>query len=73
MNAVVDPSMRETARKRFWEVLVNGEMDVERAAVGVAWWAGGGRQMVLHGGRRNGQGEFLMSGALGAVQEDSRL
>ncbi|KAH6654342.1 hypothetical protein BKA67DRAFT_516683 [Truncatella angustata] len=48
MNAVADASMREVARKRFWDVLVSGEMDVERAAIGVAWWGtGGGREMVL--------------------------
>ncbi|KAI2785398.1 peroxin 8 [Daldinia loculata] len=79
MNAIEDPRLRDGVRRRFWDVLVNGEMDVERAAVGVAWWGtAGGREMVLHGyprpEERNG-GEFLMSGALapGQEREGSRL
>ncbi|CAJ2510226.1 Uu.00g061260.m01.CDS01 [Anthostomella pinea] len=78
MNCIADAGMREAARRRFWDVLVSGEMDVERAAVGVAWWGTrGGREMVLSGGRGRGGGdddgaEFLMSGALGQG-EGSRL
>ncbi|KAI0128914.1 peroxin 8 [Xylariales sp. AK1849] len=76
MNAIGDAAMRETVRKRFWDVLVSGEMDVERAAVGVAWWGtGGGREMVLLNAPRAGRNkkeDFLMSGALGS-QEGSRL
>ncbi|KAK7969338.1 hypothetical protein PG996_002225 [Apiospora saccharicola] len=79
MNAVADPALREVVRKRFWDVLVSGEMDVERAAIGVAWWGiGGGREMVLlaqatpsHNKR---DGEVMMSGALGGNRlEQSRL
>ncbi|KAK8125670.1 peroxin 8 [Apiospora kogelbergensis] len=82
MNAVADPALHEVVRKRFWDVLVSGEMDVERAAIGVAWWGvGGGREMVLlnqAGPRRGGEekeGEFLMSGALngGSRPQASRL
>ncbi|ETS79960.1 hypothetical protein PFICI_07489 [Pestalotiopsis fici W106-1] len=68
MNAIADASMREVARKRFWDVLVSGEMDVERAAIGVAWWGtGGGREMVLLNAPRvqEKQEEYMMSGALG--------
>ncbi|KAI1878230.1 uncharacterized protein JN550_000412 [Neoarthrinium moseri] len=78
MNGVADPGMREVARKRFWDVLVSGEMDVERSAVGVAWWGtGGGREMVLlhaprPSGQGKGEGEYMMSGALGA-SESARL
>ncbi|KAI0887307.1 peroxin 8 [Annulohypoxylon maeteangense] len=65
MNAIADPAMRDLARRRFWDVLVSGEMDVERGAVGVAWWGtNGGREMVLFGQPRAAGGEFLMSGAL---------
>lgn len=77
MNAITDGSMHELARRRFWDVLVSGEMDVERAAIGVAWWGTqGGREMVLlespapgmgHDGRGEG-GEFMMSGALGGAR-----
>ncbi|KAI1634829.1 hypothetical protein F4809DRAFT_495578 [Biscogniauxia mediterranea] len=50
LNTIADPHMREIARRRFWDVLVSGEMDVDRAAVGVTWWGThGGREMVMHG------------------------
>ncbi|KXJ94756.1 peroxisomal membrane protein Pex17 [Microdochium bolleyi] len=75
MNLVEDSTLREVCRRRFWDVLVSGEMDVERAAVGVTWWGTkGGRELVLFGGRghvnvdagagESGQGGFMMSGAL---------
>ena len=77
MNAVADPALREVVRKRFWDVLVSGEMDVERAAVGVAWWGiGGGREMVLlaQAAPPKRDGEVMMSGALGGNRlEASRL
>ncbi|KAI2639768.1 hypothetical protein GGS26DRAFT_541551 [Hypomontagnella submonticulosa] len=79
MNAIADPRLREIVRKHFWDILVSGEMDVERGALGVTWWGtGGGREMVMFGHpnpnpypRRGGAGEagnggeaFMMSGAL---------
>lgn len=85
MNAIEDSTLREVCRRRFWDVLVSGEMDVERAALGVAWWGSrGGREMVLFGGRgfegamkvegAGGGGDGpMMSGALGAVAERSVL
>ncbi|KAI1417536.1 peroxin 8 [Hypoxylon sp. FL1857] len=77
MNTIVEPDMREVVRRRFWDILVSGEMDVERGAVGVAWWGtNGGREMVLMGQPRgSGNGDFMMSGALVAeqVRESSRL
>ncbi|KAI4870774.1 peroxin 8 [Hypoxylon rubiginosum] len=77
MNAVADPAMREVARRRFWDVLVGGEMDVERSALGVAWWGtAGGREMVLLGRPRPGpgaEGDFLMSGALAQGEQGSKL
>jgi hypothetical protein len=85
MNAIADADMHEAARRRFWDVLVSGEMDVERATVGVSWWGtGGGREMVLLNAPARGlgqpgredDGELMMSGALGgarAVPGSSRL
>lgn len=74
LRAVPDPAMRDVVRRRLWDVLAGGELDVERAAVGVAWWGvGGGREMVLFGdsggsgGSGGGGEEFMMSGALGGA------
>lgn len=71
LNAIADPQLRRPVRERFWDILVNGEMDVERSAIGVAWWGTkGGREMVL--GRRVPGAEVpMMSGAL--VTEESKL
>ncbi|KAI5465508.1 hypothetical protein BGZ63DRAFT_411078 [Mariannaea sp. PMI_226] len=69
LNDIPDVVLREPVRKRFLEILVNGEMDVERAAIGVAWWGThGGRDMVLSGVAE----PAMMSGALGA-DRTSRL
>ncbi|KAI1337925.1 peroxin 8 [Xylariaceae sp. FL0016] len=77
MNAIADAAMREVARRRFWDVLVSGEMDVERAAVAVGWWGTrGGREMVLLGSEAGqDRGDFLMSGGLGdgGTEKGSRL
>ncbi|KAI0816767.1 hypothetical protein GGR55DRAFT_628498 [Xylaria sp. FL0064] len=71
-NAIPDPQMRDVARRRLWDVLANGELDVDRAVAGVAWWGTqGGREMILGNGIGGGRGEeFMMSGAL--VQESER-
>ncbi|KAF7544711.1 hypothetical protein G7Z17_g9732 [Cylindrodendrum hubeiense] len=69
MYEIADPVLREPVKKRFLEILVSGEMDVERAAIGVAWWGThGGRDMVFSGGSQ----PAMMSGALGA-DRTSRL
>ncbi|KAK7428530.1 hypothetical protein QQZ08_004968 [Neonectria magnoliae] len=66
---IADPVLREPVKKRFLEILVSGEMDVERAAIGVAWWGThGGREMVMLGGNQ----PAMMSGALG-IDRTSRL
>ncbi|KHN99674.1 peroxisomal membrane protein Pex17 [Metarhizium album ARSEF 1941] len=63
MNEIEDPRLRLPVKKRFWNILVNGEMDVERSTIGVAWWGTkGGRELVLFGGAPEPP---LMSGALG--------
>ncbi|KAK5636705.1 hypothetical protein RRF57_012417 [Xylaria bambusicola] len=71
--AIADPQMRDVARHRLWEVLANGELDVDRAVIGVTWWGTqGGREMVTGAG--NGKGEMMMSGALvQGEKESSRL
>ncbi|KAK4217922.1 putative PEX8 peroxisomal biogenesis factor 8 [Rhypophila decipiens] len=70
LNEVADVAMRESAKRRFWDVLSSGEMDVERAAIGVSWWgAKGGRETVLfgadpRGGHPPAQEMYMMSGAI---------
>lgn len=75
LHEIPDAALREVAKQRFWEILGSGEMDVERAAVGVAWWGTkGGRELVLFGpARGKAQQPFLMSGALGDDSGSSRL
>ncbi|KAI2612214.1 peroxin 8 [Hypoxylon fragiforme] len=83
MNAIADPTLRKIVRSCFWDVLVNGQMDVERSAIGVAWWGThGGREMVALGYPRPAAAVdgFVMSGALtqrveeeGQAKEMSRL
>ncbi|KAF2201729.1 hypothetical protein GQ43DRAFT_415219 [Delitschia confertaspora ATCC 74209] len=69
LNLIEDEVMREAVKSRFWEVLVNGEMDSERSGVAVAWWGTrGGREVVLFGREDRGD-KFLMSGALQVEEE----
>ncbi|KAL9098677.1 MAG: hypothetical protein Q9163_005705 [Psora crenata] len=50
LSLVQDSNQQRICRERFWEVLSNGEMDVERAAFCVTWWGTrGGRAVVLDG------------------------
>jgi hypothetical protein len=75
LNLIADNGMRNVCTARFWEVLESGEMDVDRAAVCVAWWTTrGGRDMLLHG-RRNVEIENgpFMSGGLGSREDASKL
>ncbi|KAI9826352.1 MAG: hypothetical protein M1832_000269 [Thelocarpon impressellum] len=63
INSIEDPSMRAACRERFWEVLSSGEMDVDRAAVAVAWWGTrGGRELVLLGRGPEAGGPFMHGG-----------
>lgn len=75
LHEIPDPALREVAKQRFWELLGSGELDVERAAIGVAWWGTkGGRELVLFGQARGMPREpFLMSGALVDESNPSRL
>ncbi|KAH7354286.1 peroxin 8 [Plectosphaerella cucumerina] len=71
MNAIADPAMRQPVKDRFLEVLVSGEMDVERAAIGVAWWGTcGGRELVVAGGPQLAP---VMSGAIVEDERASKL
>lgn len=74
LHEIRDMAMREGAKQRFWEILGSGELDVERAAIGVAWWGTkGGRELTIFGpAQSQGQGA-LMSGAIVDDQASSRL
>lgn len=75
LHEISDPMLGEAAKQRIWEILGSGEMDVERAAIGVAWWGTrGGRELVLFGpGRPMAQEPFMMSGALADETGASKL
>ncbi|GME40865.1 Peroxisomal membrane protein pex17 [Neofusicoccum parvum] len=77
--SIQDMDLKGMVRRRFWEVLVGGEMDPERSMVAVSWWSTrGGREKVMFGDDGSGNGEaplgneeegrdkYLMSGALPA-------
>lgn len=60
-----DPEQVSTCQKRFWEVLSSGEMDVQRAALCVAWWnSRGGRESLLYNELPDDSDQYMMSGAL---------
>lgn len=77
-NHIQDMDLKNMVRKRFWEVLVGGEMDPERSTLAVTWWSTrGGREKVMFGEDGSGNGElpleeaegqdkYMMSGALPA-------
>ena len=68
-NLIEQRDMRHECRERFWEVLINGEMDVARAAVCVTWWnTRGGRELLLYG-REEPEGGPFMSGALAEMSK----
>ena len=65
-----DANQSHICRQRFWDVLSNGDMDVDRAALCVAWWSTrGGRDMVLFGRDDQAEGPYMS----GALQENSKL
>ncbi|KAH7328614.1 peroxisomal membrane protein Pex17 [Stachybotrys elegans] len=71
LNEIADPALREPVKKRFQEHLVNGELDVDRAGIAVAWWGTkGGRELVLFGASPV---HAMMSGALGGPEFSSKL
>lgn len=69
LSMIKDTNQLHVCRQRFWNVLSDGEMDVDRAALCVAWWdTRGGRDMVLYGKDHPVEGPF-MSGALGEASK----
>lgn len=72
VNNISDAGMKGECKKRFWEVLQGGEMDVDRSKTCVQWWTTrGGREMLVGNGRWQSDG-IVMSGGLGKGGE-SRL
>lgn len=70
LSMIKDADQLHTCRQRLWDVLSNGEMDVDRAALSVAWWVTrGGRDMVLFGRNNQAEGPFMS----GALEEVSKL
>lgn len=69
LHTIKDDTMRQKCQQRFWDVLSNGEMDVNCAALCVSWWSTRrGRELVLHGAKKDE--DTFMSGGLG---EPSKL
>jgi hypothetical protein len=56
--------MRRACQDRFWEAISGGEMDVERAALCVAWWSTRGGKESLLENKKVLYGDYAMSGAL---------
>ena len=70
LHKINDPIQRNICQQRLWEVMSNGDMDVERAAACVCWWnSRGGRELVVYGELPE-EDEYTMSGAL---EQDSKL
>ncbi|KAL8962102.1 MAG: hypothetical protein Q9193_001450, partial [Seirophora villosa] len=64
IQLIQGPALRSAAKKSFWEVLSNGDMDCNRAAVCVTWWGTrGGRDLLLED-ETNGNHAPTMSCAL---------
>ncbi|KZF21586.1 putative peroxisomal membrane protein Pex17 [Xylona heveae TC161] len=69
---VQNSTMQEMCKRRFWEVLSNGEMDVTRAELCVTWWGTrGGRELLMFGstGSNDGPDGPYMSGAVDESRE----
>ena len=64
---VRDDAGLQICRQRFWEILTSGELDVNRAAVSMAWWTtGGGCEKAIQGRYPTFESSAaLMSGAVG--------
>ncbi|KAJ5898745.1 Pentaxin [Penicillium taxi] len=81
INIISNSGLRQTCADRFWEVLSNGEMDVDRAHFCVEWWSTwGGRELIIYGAESasgplqtaDESGPY-MSGAVGRVAPESKL
>ncbi|KAL8658441.1 MAG: hypothetical protein Q9226_001009 [Calogaya cf. arnoldii] len=59
-HLVQDPALRHVCHHRFWDVMSNGEMDLDRAALCVNWWnTERGREMVLYGEEKARSGDLI--------------
>ena len=75
INHLQQADQRQQCRDHIWEVLSNGEMDIDRSHICLVWWTTrGGREMlfpsstvnVLSGDSR----QFFMSGALQNIETE---
>ena len=70
LDKIPGKRQQATCTRRLWEVITNGEMDVDRASSCVAWWTTwGGRKLVLDRSITEDQGPSMS----GALQETSNL
>ncbi|KAL8855083.1 MAG: hypothetical protein Q9221_000280 [Calogaya cf. arnoldii] len=68
-HLVQDPALRHVCNHRLWDVMSNGEMDLDRAALCVNWWnTERGREMVLYGEEKARSGDLINK----PVEEASR-
>ena len=76
IHTIPIPEMRTACGKRFWDVIVGGEMDPDRSQTCVTWWSTrGGRDLVLFGPKGKSldlNEETMMSGAL-PTESESKL
>ncbi|KAG8531477.1 uncharacterized protein KY384_003106 [Bacidia gigantensis] len=70
LSLVKEPPQADICQQRFWEILNDGEMDVDRAALCLAWWTTEGGCGLVMGESLPEQERAMMSGAL---VEDSKL
>lgn len=71
IRSIQTPAQKQYVQRRFWEVLSDGSMDVERAAICVAWWTSkGGREQVLF---EREKPEYMMSGGLPLQNQEAKL
>jgi hypothetical protein len=64
VNTIQSDPMKHVCQLRFWEVLVNGEMDPERALLSVSWWTTRGGQELVMG---RAEDHHMMSGGRGGL------
>ncbi|KPI40052.1 Peroxisomal membrane protein PEX17 [Cyphellophora attinorum] len=70
VHKIQHPAQRALCQQRFWEILSNGDMDVDRAATSVTWWNNSGGRELVTLGQLPEDDEYTMSGAL---VQDSKL
>lgn len=78
LHRIEDEAMREECKKRFWDILISGEMDPDRSQICVTWFSTrGGRELVMYGPEPAGvpaeDNAYMMSGALQKDVRESKL